>query len=193
MKIGNVYADIDKNFFKLPHELNNNYIENISFKGGALIDSENSGKHKCMVIYCQNNTPLNYIDFKNFNINKYKYNNHYLKINCNLIITDFNNFDKWKTYLNNYAEFEKIIYINNKNSIDKIKYYDIMNCKYVIVSTKFIANENQYDELCENLYFNELNIKDNIHCLATEYFRNFNFISKKSPLLSHFHWHMNNI
>lgn len=188
IKIGNIYADIENNFFILPHGLEN-YVEKIIFKGGALIDSENSGKHKCMTIYCLHNTPIININTNSFNINEFKYKKQFLKIQCNLIITDYKNFNKWKTHLDEFSNNTKIIYIHTKNSLDKLKYVDIIDCKFVIISTKLLNNSTQYDDLCDIFYFNKENICDNIYNLATEYFRQPDFISKKTPILSHFHWH----
>ena len=189
IKLGNVYADLDKGFFKLSSELNNNCVDYFSFKGGALLDSDNTGKHLCMLLHCLNNTPKNYINLNKFNINDFKFNDNYLKINANLIICKYENFDIWKKNINFHSPNSKIIFINNKTTFDKLTYYDILNSNFIIISLKFISNESIYNEVCNKFYYNPKNISENIESLAREYYRKYDFISKKKPFISHFHWY----
>ena len=189
IKIGNIYVDLEKKFFKLSTELTEKHIEKLSFKGGALLSRKNCGKRKCMSTYSYCNTPINSINPQNFNIKNNIYNKYLLKLNTNLIICNADTIVSWKKELLNISDSLKIIIINTRSTLEKLKYKDIITANYVIINIKLLINNYIYKELCNKYYLDTINIQENILSLTTEQFRKRDFLSHSIFFISQFRWY----
>lgn len=149
----------------------------IRFRGGILINNVD-----------------NYWIYDMLNINnisiKYKCRLDYINTKGTLIIISDNFIPEWKDKINNINNNKnKVFIINNKNSHSKIKYEDLINSTYVIVSIEYLLSEDYKNIINDYTLSDNISLSSIYDCMRHDYVKCKKKIKKYTkPILSLFYW-----
>lgn len=180
-----LYLDIDKERFYI-HKPDYNTL---NYYGGVLLDENFLGKTLCFIA-------LALLDYKKDDTKKieYIYNSKakiYIKTQATLILCSNHLCYHWqneiKKHVNNNIDLN-IIIISTKNQYEKIKYNDIFEADFVIISINFFDNI-VYKNLIKSYQNNYQNYQTIFENINYEFLNNGNINLQKSGISFHmFSW-----
>jgi len=181
IKLGNYY--IDTSLERIYSEPNDDIHEFVIFKGGILIDFDVTRLMNSMINKCINNYKFNSTNIKN-------YNTFYIKSSSNLIVCNQNQCNVWKEQILINNPNINVIIIYKESQLDNIRYIDILQAHFVIISLKFINNFN-YKSIISQYKFNNQTSEEIYNSYASELFLDQNYLNRTNPILQLIYW--NNI